>query len=83
MKLSTAIYDYINENYNNMSKDELRNILLEVIYQTSEVMNEKQELEALSYTVENMVCDEALPYRFLTLTKKIKGEKKWKKCQKN
>ena len=54
MKKSTWLYELVNEKYQNMSKDELRTVITELIYYTSENMSDKQEEKAFSDIIDTL-----------------------------
>lgn len=54
MKKSTWLYELVNEKYQNMSKDELRTVITELIYYTSENMNDKQEEKAFNEVIDTL-----------------------------
>jgi predicted metallopeptidase len=54
MRKSTWLYELVSEQYQSMSKDDLKAIIHELIYYTSESMNEKQEEKAFNDIIDTL-----------------------------
>ena len=54
MKKSTYLYDLVSERYQSMSREELKAIIHELIYYTSENMSGKQEEKAFNDIIDTL-----------------------------
>ncbi len=54
MRKSTYLYDLVSERYQSMSKEDLKAIIHELIYYTSESMNDKQEEKTFSDIIDTL-----------------------------
>ena len=52
MKKSTWLYDLVSQKYQSMSRENLKAIIHELIYYTSENMSDKQEEKAFNEVIE-------------------------------
>ena len=54
MRKSTYLYELVSERYQSMSKEDLKAIIHELIYYTSESMSDKQEEKAFNEVIETL-----------------------------